>query len=429
MERGFNVVDAHEPADVFVLNTCTVTERADREARQIIRRVLKNSPDAFVIVVGCYAQLQPEEIASIDGVSLVLGSKEKFSLFDYVEEFKKPLYPQLWVSDVVEAAEFLPAFAAEVGGRTRAFLKIQDGCDYTCAFCTIPLARGGSRSAEPQSVVGQASQLARQGYKEIVLTGVNIGDYGKTHGTDFFSLLQLLETIQGIERFRISSIEPNLLTSEIIQYVLQSDRFAHHFHIPLQSGSDFILKRMRRRYRAKDYREVIEQIHFFDPDAGIGADVIVGFPGETEEHFEETYSFLVDLPLSYLHVFTYSERENTPAAEFDGVVEPKVRARRSEMLRILSQKKRHAFASKFIGTIVNVLFEGSEGERVSRGMTSNYLRVRTRMNASLSNTIQPVLIDEVDDEECVGEIVKNSSSMSAVRDSFLVSSSYSEVVQ
>lgn len=403
VEHDFRVVDFHEPADVYVLNTCSVTERADREARQIIRRALRTSPDACIVVVGCYAQLEPEEVASIDGVDIVLGTKEKFKLFEVVTDFCKKPYPQIFVSDIKDAIEFHPAFSADNDGRTRAFMKIQDGCDYHCAFCTIPLARGESRSQSFEAVIQQAKLLVRQGYKEIVLTGVNVGDYGTKTNINLLRLLHALENIDDIERIRISSIEPNLLTMEIVDLILRSKKICNHFHIPLQSGSDNILKRMRRRYLTKQYRELLEYITMKDPDAAIGADVIVGFPGETDALFEETYLFLVDLPVSYLHVFTYSERENTPAAQFNGVVEPKVRFTRSRMLRILSRKKRRAFSSRFIGRTMDVLFEGDGSGLTMSGLTTNYVRVHARTNSAFVNHIVPVHLKGVHEDECEGE--------------------------
>jgi threonylcarbamoyladenosine tRNA methylthiotransferase MtaB len=404
LERGFRIVAASEHADVYLLNTCSVTERADREARQIVRRFLRKSPGAYVIVVGCYAQLAADEIAAIDGVDVILGADEKFRLFEYVNGFKKEAVPKIHISDRERAAEFRVAYAAEVGGRTRAFLKIQDGCDFGCSFCTIPLARGESRSASVEQVVREAREIARRGYREIVLTGVNVGDYGRKDGSDLMRLLDVLQQNEGIERIRISSIEPNLLTPEIVDYIVGSDKVCNHFHIPLQSGSDSVLKRMRRRCFTGEYRELIDHIRSKDPDAGIGADVIVGFPGETESLFDETYRFLLELPVTYLHVFSYSERENTPALRLDGSVQPKERQRRSEMLRILGRKKRYAFASRFLDRRVEVLFEEkTDGKRIS-GLTSNYIRVSVPADELLTNEIRPVWIREVLSDECLGEL-------------------------
>ncbi|MBI1806194.1 MAG: tRNA (N(6)-L-threonylcarbamoyladenosine(37)-C(2))-methylthiotransferase MtaB [Ignavibacteria bacterium] len=404
VDRGFEVVDFDQVADVYVLNTCSVTERADRECRQLIRRVLRQSPDAYIIVAGCYAQLQPAEIASIEGVDLVLGAKEKFNLFGHTNEFVKKSVSQVFVSCIDEASEFHPAFSAEVGGRTRAFLKVQDGCDFNCSFCTIPLARGESRSQPIASAIQQAELIAAQGYKEIVLTGVNVGDYGSKIGTSLFELMTKLESVDGIERIRVSSIEPNLLTTKMIDFILRSEKFCNHFHIPLQSGSDEMLKRMRRRYLTEHYSRLVHYIKENDPDAGIGVDVIVGFPGETERLFEETYLYLVDLPVSYLHVFTYSERHDTPAPAFAGSIEPKIRFERNEMLRILSQKKRHAFYSSMIGRKVPVLFERTmHGDRMS-GLTTNYVRVELPADDSLVNSIRNVTITGAQDDKCSGMV-------------------------
>jgi threonylcarbamoyladenosine tRNA methylthiotransferase MtaB len=405
VSRGFDVVNLDEAVDVVVLNTCSVTERADRDARQWLRRVSRKSPNALVIVTGCYAQLEPEEIASIDGVDFVLGSKEKFEMFQYVNDLKKSGYPQVYVSDIDTDSGFGQAFSADVGSRTRAFLKIQDGCDYTCAFCTIPLARGESRSIPIDSVVDQANEIVARGYKEIVLTGVNVGDYGRKIGTNALELMKSLERVVGLERIRVSSVEPNLMTEEMVDFMVGSPVFCNHFHIPLQSGSDTVLKRMRRRYLTDDYRRIVKYIRMKDPDAGIGADVIVGFPGESEVEFEETYRFLADLPVSYFHVFTYSERPGTPAKTLDGAVEPSIRARRSRMLRILGRKKRRGFFLQFVDRVLPVLFESSKnGEEIS-GLTSNYIRVVAPLGASFENRIVPVQIREAGDEECNGVVV------------------------
>jgi threonylcarbamoyladenosine tRNA methylthiotransferase MtaB len=405
LERGFEITDFDSASDVILLNTCSVTERAEREARQWIRRALRHSPHAFVIVTGCYAQLQPEEIASIDGVDVVLGSQEKFHLFQFVDSFQKKQTPQVFVSPIAEAHDFGPAYSSEVGERTRAFLKVQDGCDYPCAFCTIPLARGESRSQPIATTVQQVNQLVAMGFKEIVLSGVNVGDYGKKNDSSFFQLLLALENVDGVKRYRISSIEPNLLTNEIIDFIRASDKFCNHFHIPLQSGSDAILRKMRRRYSSAEYRNVVDYIRSNDADAGIGVDVIVGFPGETEHHFNETYQFLVELPCSYLHVFTYSERPNTFAETLDEPVEPRVRFERNEMLRMLSAKKRHAFYASFQGKIVDVLIEQKQTENGFSGLTKNYLRVNVPANECDVNTIQRVRIEEICNEHCIGSRV------------------------
>jgi threonylcarbamoyladenosine tRNA methylthiotransferase MtaB len=402
IDQGFRVVEFGEPTDVFVLNTCTVTERADRECRQIVRRALRVSPEACTIVTGCYAQLQANEIASIDGVDFVLGSREKFDLFKYVNEFQKRDHARIVRSLIHKAADFGPAFSTGAADRTRAFLKVQDGCDYHCSFCTIPLARGVSRSQPVDATIEQARELVRRGYKEIVLTGVNVGDYGQKIGTSLLSLLECMEQIEGLERVRISSIEPNLVSSELVRFIRDSDKICHHFHIPLQSGNDDILKLMRRRYLTSYYRGVIETIKDEIPDAGIGADVIVGFPGESESHFETTYCFLVELPLSYLHVFTYSERPNTLAATLPGSIKAAERARRSEMLRILSAKKRRQFYENFIGRTVRVLLEGTVEGDFRVGHTSNYIRVGVPADSAAENEIIDVKITVVKDLLCIG---------------------------
>jgi threonylcarbamoyladenosine tRNA methylthiotransferase MtaB len=400
LQRGFEVVDHDQPADVFVLNTCSVTERADRECRQLVRRALRRSPSAYVVVLGCYAQLQPEEIAAIDGVDLVLGASERFRIFDFAGAFVKQSLPQMFVSCIDEATEFAPAFSAEVGGRTRAFLKIQDGCDFPCAFCTIPKARGASRSQPPGEILEQARTIAALGYREIVLTGVNVGEYGKRLGTDLLALLRSLTTVDGIERIRISSIEPNLLTREIVDFVLGSDRCCNHFHIPLQSGSDEVLKLMRRRYRCEQYRTIAEYITRQDPDAAIGVDVISGFPGETDARFEETYRFVADLPVAYLHAFTYSERPGTPALGLPDPVEPKVRFGRTERLRLLSLNKRHAFFHRFVGRTMPVLFESIGEHGRARGLSTNYLRVEAPEEEVTLNRVSEVTILGVTEDAC-----------------------------
>ncbi|MBI3363709.1 MAG: tRNA (N(6)-L-threonylcarbamoyladenosine(37)-C(2))-methylthiotransferase MtaB [Ignavibacteriae bacterium] len=413
-ERGFDIVEFDQPSDVYVLNTCSVTERADKECRQIIRRALRQSPYAYVIVVGCYAQLQPEEIASIDGVDLVLGTKEKFRVFEHAVDFTKRTMPQVFVSCIDEVTDFTPAFSAEAGGRTRAFLKVQDGCDFHCTFCTIPLARGESRSQPIESVLRQAEQIVSQRYKEIVLTGVNVGDYGKKNGHSLLELLQVLEGVDGIERIRISSIEPNLLTREMVKYILSSEKLCNHFHIPLQSGSDTILKAMRRRYTTRDYRNLIEYIKAHDPDAGIGVDVITGFPGETDALFNETYMLLVDLPISYLHVFTYSERPGTLAVEFENHVDPRARFERSEMLRILGQKKRHAFYSSFVGQTMPVLYESTVHHGRISGLTTNYARVESSSHQPLSNEIYQTTLTAIDGEVCIGRLAESAESAESI---------------
>jgi threonylcarbamoyladenosine tRNA methylthiotransferase MtaB len=408
VERGYRIVDPEQPCDIYVLNTCSVTERADKECRQIIRRMLRHSPHAYVVVIGCYAQLQPGEIATIEGVDLVLGAKEKFNIFEHAGDFTKGQRTQVFVSCIDEPIDFIPSSSGDTEGRTRAFLKVQDGCDYSCTFCTIPLARGKSRSLPIDELMNQGCVLAEHGYREIVLTGVNIGDYGKQFGTTFFDLVKSLEHLP-VERIRISSIEPNLLTREMVDFFVQSEKYCNHFHIPLQSGSDSVLKKMRRRYLRDHYRELIGYISSKDPDAGIGADVLVGFPGETEEAFIDTYSFLADLPISYLHVFTYSERENTPAIQFADPVDVHERHKRNEMLRILSLKKRQSFAAKFLGKKLPVLFETACGDGQISGLTTNYLRVETKSEKHLSNEIREVQITGIHPAHCSGDILTHSS--------------------
>ncbi|HEY6952466.1 MAG TPA: tRNA (N(6)-L-threonylcarbamoyladenosine(37)-C(2))-methylthiotransferase MtaB [Bacteroidota bacterium] len=403
-ERGYRVVDFSQPSDVFVLNTCSVTERADRECRQLIRRVRRRSPETYIIVMGCYAQLRPEAIASIEGVDLVLGAKEKFNLFDYSSPDMKEAKARILVSPVDQAVTIGQASSA-ASDRTRAFLKIQDGCDYSCSFCTIPLARGSSRSQSLEEVYAQASQIASGGYREIVLTGVNVGDYGKKIHSDLQSLLARLVSIDGIERIRISSIEPNLLTDNLLDFWLSQEKLCKHFHIPLQSGDDAILGLMRRRYRSDYYEERVQRIKSSCPDACIGADVLVGFPGETNELFDSTYSFLRDVPLSYLHVFTYSERPNTDAILLKDVVEPRIRAERSERLRTLGIRKRKAFHDSFVGKTVEVLFEGERLPGVWSGLTDRYIRVEVESKSALGNTISRVKVVKSDGEKCLGQLV------------------------
>ncbi len=404
-ERGFSIVDFNEPSDVFVINTCTVTERADRECRQIIRKALKNSPQAFVVVTGCYAQLSPEEIASIDGVDLVLGSNEKSKLFDFEKEFKKKSVPTIYVSPHNELTGFGPAFSGNVDGRTRAFLKIQDGCDFNCSFCTIPLARGGSRSQSTDDTILQAKQLVQSGYKEIVLTGVNVGDYGKKDGTTLLELVKEIELIPELKRIRISSIEPNLLTDELLEHWLASEKLCKHFHIPLQSGSDEILRKMKRRYSTSDYKNLISKIRNSSTVAGIGVDVICGFPGDDELQFIETVNFLDKLEISYLHVFTYSERPDTPSIAFSKRIEPRVRFANSSVLRELGSKKKNLFYNSNINKKHKVLFESSQDGITIEGYTDNYIRVQTSYHPALENEIVEVVITSIKNEICNCEIV------------------------
>lgn len=396
-EKGFETVPFESAADLFVINTCSVTDNADKKCRYYVRQALRQNPDAYIVVVGCYAQLKPKEIAEIKGVDLVLGAAEKFRLPEILTDLSKNPCGQVKASEISAANFFVDAYS--VDDRTRSFLKVQDGCDYKCSFCTIPLARGKSRSDLPENVLRNARTLAEKGVKEIVLTGVNTGDYGKGLETDidFYGLVQQLDEVEGIERFRISSIEPNLLTDEIIAFAATSKRFVPHFHVPLQSGSDKILSGMRRRYKRDLYADRVRKIKELMPDACIGVDVIVGFPGETEEDFRETYEFIQEMDISYLHVFTYSERANTLAAEMPDSVPNKIREERNTQLRILSEKKRRAFYSKYIGQTANVLMEEAEKGGVMHGFTDNYIKVSMTYDPALVNTIVPVVLGDFDE--------------------------------
>jgi len=396
-ERGYERVEFSENADIFVINTCSVTENADKKCKQVVKQAKKVSPNSYVIIIGCYAQLKPQEIATIKGVDAVLGAAEKFRLFEVLNDFEQKDTVQLCASEISQATDFNTAYS--YGDRTRTFLKVQDGCDYNCAFCTIPLARGNSRSDTVENILKATREIAATNVKEIVLTGVNTGDYGLINNErvhTFFELVQELDKVEGIERFRISSIEPNLLSDEIIEFVAQSKKFVPHFHIPLQSGSDEILRFMRRRYKTSLYSERIEKIKNLMPDACIGVDVIVGFPGESEEHFMETYNFLHSLDISYLHVFTYSERQNTKAAEMGNPVPKSVRAERSKMLHSLSDKKRNYFYESQLGKTKTVLWENEVKEDKIFGFTENYVRVNQAYNVSLPNTLQEVELKEFD---------------------------------
>ncbi|MAP81376.1 MAG: tRNA (N(6)-L-threonylcarbamoyladenosine(37)-C(2))-methylthiotransferase MtaB [Aequorivita sp.] len=403
--EGFKRVDFSEEADIYVINTCSVTENADKRFKTIVKQAQKANPKAFVAAVGCYAQLKPQELADVDGVDLVLGATEKFKITDYLNDLSKNDFGEVHSCEIEEADFYVGSYS--IGDRTRAFLKVQDGCDYKCTYCTIPLARGISRSDTLENVLKNAADISAQGIKEIVLTGVNIGDYGKgefgnkKHEHTFLELVQALDAVEGIERLRISSIEPNLLKNETIDFVSKSRTFVPHFHIPLQSGSNTILKLMRRRYMRELYADRVTKIREVMPHACIGVDVIVGFPGETEAHFLETYHFLNELDISYLHVFTYSERDNTPAAEMEGVVPMKVRHKRSKMLRGLSVKKRRSFYEKQLGTTRTVLFEGENKEGYIHGFTENYVKVKTPWNPELVNTLQEITLTEIDTDGLV----------------------------
>ncbi len=404
-DEGFDRVDFSEPADIYVINTCSVTENADKRFKTIVKQAQKVNPDAFVAAVGCYAQLKPEELASVDGVDLILGATEKFKITDYINDLSKNEFGEVHSCEIEEADFYVGSYS--IGDRTRAFLKVQDGCDYKCTYCTIPLARGISRSDTLPNVLKNAKEISEKDIKEIVLTGVNIGDYGKgefgnkKHEHTFFELVQALDTVDGIERLRISSIEPNLLKNKTIDFVAGSRTFVPHFHIPLQSGNDEILKLMRRRYLTALYVDRIKRIKKVMPHACIGVDVIVGFPGETDDHFLDTYNFLSELDISYLHVFTYSERDNTVAAALPGIVSQEVRKKRSKMLRGLSVKKRRAFYESQRGTERTVLFESENKDGYIHGFTENYVKVKTPWNPAYVNTLHKVCLTEIDDDGMV----------------------------
>lgn len=403
--EGFDRVDFSEKADIYVINTCSVTENADKRFKSIVKQAQKANPNAFVAAVGCYAQLKPQELADVDGVDLVLGATEKFKITDYLNDLSKNDFGEVHSCEIEEADFYVGSYS--IGDRTRAFLKVQDGCDYKCTYCTIPLARGISRSDTVQNVINNAKEISAQNIKEIVLTGVNIGDYGKgefgnkKHEHTFLDLVTELDKVKGIERLRISSIEPNLLKNETIDLVSKSRAFVPHFHIPLQSGSNEILKKMKRRYMRELYVDRVSKIKEVMPHACIGVDVIVGFPGETDEHFLESYNFLNELDISYLHVFTYSERDNTEAVEMDGVVAMNVRNKRSKMLRGLSVKKRRAFYESQIGSVRTVLFESENKEGYINGFTENYVKVKTPWNPELVNSLHEIKLTKIDDDGLV----------------------------
>jgi threonylcarbamoyladenosine tRNA methylthiotransferase MtaB len=385
-EHRYHKVDFQEAADVYVINTCSVTDHADKKCRKVVKEALKYSPEAFIVVIGCYAQLKPQEIASIPGVAAVLGASEKFKIFDLIKEFKATEHAVVHHSPIAEAKEYYCSYS--INDRTRTFLKVQDGCDYSCTFCTIPLARGKSRSDSISNIVNTAQEIIAKEVKEIVLTGVNIGDFGliqeeRVH--TFFDLIQALDRLEGQYRYRISSIEPNLLSNDIIAFVAQSKHFAPHFHIPLQSGSNNVLKKMKRRYLRELYAERVEAIKRVMPHACIGVDVITGFPGETEAEFKETYEFLTGLDISYLHVFTYSERANTEAIALKGKVNEAVKLERTHMLRNLSEKKRRAFYEQYLGDTREVLFETEEDQGTMHGFTDNYIKVKYPYDPLLVN--------------------------------------------
>lgn len=387
-EEDFQVTDFENKADIYVVNTCSVTQSANSTCRKEVRRALRRNPDAFVAVVGCYAQLKPQEIAKIEGVDVVLGAKDKFRLLELFDEFEKQQETLVYNTDVNEAVDFHNAFSAD--DRTRAFLKVQDGCSYNCSFCTIPFARGESRSPEIAAVIRNAKHLVHEGFREIVITGVNAGDFGRGTDENFLMLLRELDRVDGLERIRFSSVEPNLMHDEIIHFAAESDKIQPHFHMPLQSGSDIMLGLMRRRYQSGLYRKRVELIKELMPDACIGVDVITGHPGETDERFLESYEFIDSLPVSYLHVFTYSERPGTHALEIDDYVQDSIRKERTHKMRRLSEKKRFSFDTRFTGQIRPVLFEGANNNGMMEGWTDNYIRAAIPYKPEYENKILPV---------------------------------------
>lgn len=401
-DNGFDKVEFQDKADVYVINTCSVTDNADKKCRKVVKEALKHSPNAFVAIIGCYAQLKPEEIASIPGVDAVLGASEKFKLLELISDFNKQEKAIVYNSPIEKATDYYCSYS--MNDRTRTFLKVQDGCDYSCTFCTIPLARGNSRSDSIENILKAANEIAKSDVREIVLTGVNIGDYGIIQGERthrFLDLVKQLDEVEGIERFRISSIEPNLLSDDVIEFVSQSKHFVPHFHIPLQSGSNKILKLMRRRYQRELYVDRVKAIKTRMPDCCIGVDVIVGFPGETKEDFLDTYEFLNGLDISYLHVFTYSERDNTAAISLPGTVSTQERAERSKMLHILSDKKRRAFYESQLKTNKTVLWESDVEEGNMFGFTENYVKVFMPYDPALVNELREIQLKEISAEGLV----------------------------
>jgi threonylcarbamoyladenosine tRNA methylthiotransferase MtaB len=394
-DAGYAKVKFDDTPDIFVINTCSVTENADKKCRQLVKKAKKINPNSFVAIIGCFAQLKPQEISEIPGVNIVLGANEKFNIVEHIESLDQVEGVIIENENIKKTKDFVPAFS--LGDRTRSFLKIQDGCDYFCTFCTIPLARGKSRNASIGETVEEAKKISKTDVKEVVLTGVNIGDFGQGSDENFYELIKELDTVSGIDRFRISSIEPNLLSDEIIDFCLnKSERFVPHFHIPLQSGSNKLLKAMRRKYERELFAIRIETIKSFNPETCIGVDVIIGFPGETEEDFMDTVNFLKNLKISYLHVFTYSERANTTAVKLGDPVPMNIRKERSKQLHILSDKKKRAFYEENIGQTKTVLFENDNNEGVMYGFTENYVKVKTPYNEALANTFQKVQLKEID---------------------------------
>ena len=402
LEQGYDVVKFDEISDIYIINTCSVTENADKQFKSLVSKSLKINSNAFIVAIGCYAQLKPEELAKINGVDLVLGSKEKFKILDYLNDLNKNKLGEIHSCEISETDFYKSSYS--IGDRTRSFLKVQDGCDYKCTYCTIPLARGISRSDKLSNIISSAESISKSGIKEIVLTGVNIGDYGKgelgqkKHDNTFLELITELDKVDGIARIRISSIEPNLLSDEIIHFVANSNKFVPHFHIPLQSGSNNILRLMRRRYKRELYEERVSYIKSLMPNACIGADVIVGFPGESDELFLETYKFIQSLDLSYLHVFSYSERDNTKAVDLMNIVPKQIRSKRSKMLRTLSVKIRRDFYSRQLGTKKNILFESENKKGFIHGFSENYVRVKTPWRKNLVDSIVSYDLKEISDD-------------------------------
>ena len=402
LEQGYDVVKFDEISDIYIINTCSVTQNADKQFKSLVSKSLKINSNAFIVAIGCYAQLKPEELAKINGVDLVLGSKEKFKILDYLNDLNKNKLGEIHSCEISETDFYKSSYS--IGDRTRSFLKVQDGCDYKCTYCTIPLARGISRSDELSNIISSAESISKSGIKEIVLTGVNIGDYGKgelgqkKHDNTFLELITELDKVDGIARIRISSIEPNLLSDEIIHFVANSNKFVPHFHIPLQSGSNNILRLMRRRYKRELYKERVSYIKSLMPNACIGADVIVGFPGESDELFLETYKFIQSLDLSYLHVFSYSERDNTKAVDLMNIVPKQIRSKRSKMLRTLSVKIRRDFYSRQLGTKKNILFESKNKKGFIHGFSENYVRVKTPWRKNLVDSIVSYDLKEISDD-------------------------------
>ena len=395
-KNGFERKQFYEGADLYVINTCSVTDHADRKCKKVVREALKANSDAYIVIVGCYAQLKPTEISEIPGVDMVLGAAEKFDLVHHLTHLNKESKTRIHNQPIKSVNEFVPGFSE--GDRTRMFLKVQDGCDYFCSFCTIPLARGKSRSANVVDTIEKVKEATNKGVKEVVLTGVNLGDFGINHQESFYDLIQELDNIESIDRYRISSIEPNLLSDEIIDFVSESQKFVPHFHIPLQSGNDELLHRMRRKYKSDLYRSRIERIKKRMPDCGIGVDVIVGFPGETDDHFLDTYHFLNELPVSYLHVFPYSERPNTTARKMQGVVPVKTRGERTTQLRSLSEKKKRAFYESQLGNSRPVLFESEVRNGMMQGYTDNYVRVAAEYDPLAVETLVPFKLERINED-------------------------------